>query len=538
MGASLQHVAGDAQARTMAVRASGVALASIALMALCCVVVLHVNDDHAVKMDIKEGHDVYDSDMDNLMELLQETSEKRNEDDLTGEEKALINAAGKNDDPEGDGRTQGEPMLHWSEVEDHEETYGEKEDHHDHHPHSKVHSKAEEDKKDSLNDEDKALITAANGRTLSLTPKKKAVAKLSHMKHTSYAAPKAHKKQAHRPLVVHQDMPKHSEKPASDPQDELSNEDKALLAAADGPKKEDQKEMRESEEPVEEHESEDPRDQLSNEDKALLAAADGLAKPKRRAHRVVKKVAHKVVKKHAAKKVVKKAVRVHKMKAKAKKAPKKAPVQMYHKHSMHHVHERHSGKDGLSNSEKALPAAADAGAHHKAPHHKKAQKQIRQMMHHAKKMHTKKMKKKVVHHMKKASHKHNKAKLAVKKQAKKQPRKAVKLPTVHHLTTEVKADNLESMSSLAKKKKKPVLPKAMRRAMEKITKKATKQALASATKDSLHRATEDVAAHAVDAQTHVGLHGASKAVKRHLAHLKKVSLAKAKKAAEKAHKKP
>merc|ERR1712093_223053 len=457
---------GDAQARTMAVRASGVALASIALMALCCVVVLHVNDDHAVKMDIKEGHDVYDSDMDNLMELLQETSEKRN--------------------------------------------------------------------KDSLNDEDKALITAANGRTLSLTPKKKAVAKLSHMKHTSYAAPKAHKKQAHRPLVVHQDMPKHPEKPASDPQDELSNEDKALLAAADGPKKEDQKEMRESEEPVEEHESEDPRDQLSNEDKALLAAADGLAKPKRRAHRVVKKVAHKVVKKHAAKKVVKKAVRVHKMKAKAKKAPKKAPVQMYHKHSMHHVHERHSGKDGLSNSEKALLAAADAGAHHKAPHHKKAQKQIRQMMHHAKKMHTKKMKKKVVHHMKKASHKHNKAKLVAKKQAKKQPRKAVKLPTVHHLTTEVKADNLESMSSLAKKKKKkPVLPKAMRRAME----KATKQALASATKDSLHRATEDVAAHAVDAQTHVGLHGASRAVKRHLAHLKKVSLAKAKKAAEKAHKK-
>merc|ERR1711939_681513 len=448
MGASLQHVAGDAQARTMAVRASGVALASIALMALCCVVVLHVNDDHAVKMDIKEGHDVYDSDMDNLMELLQETSEKRNEDDLTGEEKALINAAGKNDDPEGDGRSQGEAMLHWSEVEDHEETYGEKEDHHDHHPHSKVHSKAEEDKKDSLNDEDKALITAANGRTLSLTPKKKAVAKLAHMKHTSYAAPKAHKKQAHRPLVVHEE-PKHTEKPKGDPQDELSNEDKALLAAA-----------------------------------------DGLAKPKRRAHRVVKKVAHKVVKKHAAKKVVKKAVRVHKMKAKAKKAPKKAPVQMYHKHSMHHVHERHSGEDGLSNSEKALLAAADAGAHHKAPHHKKAQKQIRQMMHHAKKMHTKKMKKKVVHHMKKASHKHNKAKLAAKKQAKKQPRKAVKLPTVHHLTTEVKADNLESMSSLAKKKKKkPVLPKAMRRAMEKITKKATKQALASATKDSLHRAT-------------------------------------------------
>merc|ERR1719163_1883821 len=298
------------------------------------------------------------------MELLQETAEK-NEDDLTGEEKALINAAGKNDDPAGEGASRGEPMLHWSDVEDHEESMGEPEDHHDHHPHSKVHSKAEEDNKDSLNDEDKALITAANGRTLSLTPKKKAVQKLAHMKHASYATPKAQKKlpqhlEAHRrPLVVQQEMPK--EKPASDPQDELSNEDKALLAAADGPKKEDQIQ---SEMPVQEHEHEssDPRDQLSNEDKALLAAADGLAKPKtvKVARKVVKKP-HKVAKKHAAKKVVKKAVHAHKMKAvKAKKAPKKAPVQMMH-HS-HHVHQRHGGKDGLSNSEKALLAAADAGA--------------------------------------------------------------------------------------------------------------------------------------------------------------------------------
>merc|ERR1712093_779329 len=131
---------GDAQARTMAVRASGVALASIALMALCCVVVLHVNDDHAIKMDVKEGYGVYDSDMDNLMELLQETAEK-NEDDLTGEEKALINAAGKNDDPAGEGASRGEPMLHWSDVEDHEGQMGEPEDHHDHHPHNEVHSK-------------------------------------------------------------------------------------------------------------------------------------------------------------------------------------------------------------------------------------------------------------------------------------------------------------------------------------------------------------------------------------------------------------
>merc|ERR1719163_1230972 len=127
------------------------------------------------------------------MELLQETAEK-NEDDLTGEEKALINAAGKNDDPAGEGASRGEPMLHWSDVEDHEGQMGEPEDHHDHHPHNEVHSKAEEDNKDSLNDEDKALITAANGRTLSLTPKKKAVQKLAHMKHTSYATPKAQKK--------------------------------------------------------------------------------------------------------------------------------------------------------------------------------------------------------------------------------------------------------------------------------------------------------------------------------------------------------
>merc|ERR1711924_124461 len=100
------------------------------------------------------------------------------------------------------------------DVEDHEESMGEPEDHHDHHPHNEVHSKAEEDNKDSLNDEDKALITAANGRTLSLTPKKKAVQKLAHMKHTSYATPKAQKKlpqhlEAHRrPLVVQQEMPK------------------------------------------------------------------------------------------------------------------------------------------------------------------------------------------------------------------------------------------------------------------------------------------------------------------------------------------
>merc|ERR1711959_30866 len=403
--------------RAMVRNAGGVALASIALMALCCVVVLHVNDDHAIKMDVKEGHDVYDSDMDNLMELLQETAERKNEDDLTGEEKALINAAGKNDDPAGEGAARGEPMLHWSDVEDHEESMGEPEDHHDHHPHNEVHSKAEEDNKDSLNDEDKALITAANGRTLSLTPKKKAVQKLAHMKHTSYATPKAQKKlpqhlEAHRrPLVVQQEMPK--EKPASDPQDELSNEDKALLAGA-----------------------------------------DGLAKPKtvKVARKVVKKP-HKVAKKHTAKKVVKKAVHAHKMKAvKAKKALKKAPVQMMH-HS-HHVHQRHGGKDGLSNSEKALLAAADAGA--AKSHHKKA---VRKMMHHAKKT----MKKVVHRHMahKKAPHKHNKAKLVAKKQPRKAVKKAVKLPSAKHLRAEVKADNLEMGTAEHIKSATPKLPKAM-----------------------------------------------------------------------------
>merc|ERR1711977_281354 len=204
------------------------------------------------------------------------------------------------------------------------------------------------------------------------------------------------------------------------------------------------------------------------------------------------------------------------------------------------IHERSSGKDGLSKQEKALLAAADAGEAKHSKH--KAQKQIRKMMKKAKKV--KKMK--VVHHVapKKALHKHNKAKLVTKKQPKKQPRKAVKLPSTKNLHTEVKADNLETVRGFGarKAKKKPahkalVLPKAMRLAMEKITKKATKQALASATKDSFHRATEDVAAHAVDAQTHVGMHGASKAVKKHLAHLKKVSLANEKKAKKIARKK-
>jgi len=114
---------------------------------------------------------------------------------------------------------------------------------------------------------------------------------------------------------------------------------------------------------------------------------------------------------------------------------------------------------------------------------------------------------------------------------------------VHELKAQATAHEqatLEEDTVVLKKKtvhnKRPKLPHAMQKAMEKITKKATQQALASATRDNLHRAAEHVAAQAVVTSTHANIHQAKKAVQAHIQHLKKVQEVKEQEAKAKAKK--